>query len=269
MTERAGTLATRYADHWARPLRWIIALTVVGALAGLLPMLASTDSFDVVMPIVLAFGAAGGIAGGLRFFFLPWGDVGDPRLGGDFDDTPIWAGYRGVLRDYLWALALWLVGTLGVSIAVAVIAKDASAIVFLPLLFGFVWSMAYGLAALAVGLLAIPIVTLVRARAARRAGRAINPWWYFMTLYLVVMLTAVASYVILLSLAPQLIGVTGESVVEVLFWSDTADFTLGQTVALWATRVLAVVMLGLMIVAGVIGERRLREVMAMTDEAAR
>lgn len=246
------------ADRWARPVRLLIGVTVLGALAGL-ASLAGDGDFDVAMPVILWFGVAGGVVGGIRFFLLPWGGSGDPRLGGDFDETPVYAGYAHMFGDYLRALGLWIVGSLIIGLIAAVQSGDGSAIWVFPIILGLAWSVAYGIAALGIGLIAIPIVILVRARIARRVGAPIDPWWYFLAVALMILISGVLSLVLLLTLAPQLIGVAGDDLFLALFMTDTSSLTAPQLIALWVTRVLALLMAIALIASSLLARRRMRE----------
>lgn len=244
-------------DRWARPIRRTIVTTVLGAIAGLLLLFGG--GVDRAIPVVLVFGALGGAVGGIRFFLLPWGGSGDPRVGGDIDDAPIYEGYALVLLDYLRAVGLWLIGAVPLGVALAVVSHDGTAVWVVPLVLGLMWSLAYGIACLAVGLLAIPVVILVRARRARRRGEPFNPWWYYLAVYLGVLMLGIAAVVVVVLLTPALLNADGGRVIASILTLGTEGLSTAQIVALWTARVLILAMVALMVSAVRLARLRVRE----------
>lgn len=241
-------------------LRVGIGVTVLGALGALLVLFGGGPRvFDTVIPAVLAFGVLGGAAGGIRFFLLPWGALGDPRRGGGLDEAPFVAGYADVFVDYLRALGLWLLGAVPTGIALAISSRDGTAVWVVPLVLGLLWSIAYGIACLGLALIAIPSVILARLARSRRGGPPVNPWWSFLAVYLGVLVLGVAAIVVAVVLTPPLIGAGSGGVVLTILTVDTAGLRAGQVVALWVARGLVVVMAALMVAALVLGRARLRE----------
>lgn len=219
-----------------------------------------SGSFDRGMVVILSFGALGGVVAGIRFGLLPWGDETDPRLGGTFDESRIWAGYGQMWRDYLVALAVWLVG----SIVAAILGfidrpSDSTVLWVFPVVLGLIWSIAYGVGLLATGLVAIPIVILLRGAAARSRGRKLNPWWYFVAVYLLVLVGAVGSFVVLILVAPHLLdGYEKGDLFALIFQTDAAALGPAQAVTLWVTRALVALMGALVVVTAILADRRRR-----------